>query len=69
MHLCMCCKRDHISDLMLQVDEAWISHQARLRHRPYVTPYDVQAEEALFNLEAVLLAADSRIRRDQVRQT
>ena len=46
--------REVVSRLLLQIDEAWIDHMERLKHRPQVSPADLQLEELLFNAEAWL---------------
>jgi hypothetical protein len=53
--------REVLSTLMLNVDEAWLTHAARLRRRSTVTLADVQMEDILFRIEAALHRAERNL--------
>jgi hypothetical protein len=50
-----------LSLLMLTVDELWLTHTAHLRLDGEITPADIQLEDMLFSIEALLAQARSEL--------
>jgi hypothetical protein len=53
--------REVISTLMLSVDELWLTHAARIRENGAVTAQDIQIENILFDIEAVLAKSQGQL--------
>jgi hypothetical protein len=55
--------RETVSQLLMQIDEAWIDHMERMKDRSCVSAAELQLEELLFSAEAWLEQVQHDLRR------
>ena len=55
--------REMISQLLLQIDEAWLDHAQRIRNYKTVSTADIELEEVLFAAAEWLDSAERRSRK------